>query len=64
MNEQDRKITTFTRRSALTLGGTALAAGLYPGLARAVVRIDVTQGNVQPMPIALPDFVGGTPADS
>ena len=32
--------------------------------ARAVVRIDVTQGNVQPLPIALPDFVGGTPADS
>lgn len=63
MNEQDRKI-TFTRRSALALGGTALAAGLYPGLVSAAVRIDVTQGNVQPMPIALPDFVGGTPADS
>ena len=30
----------------------------------AAVRIDVTQGNVQPLPIALPDFVGGTPADS
>ena len=31
--------------------------------ARAQSRIDVTQGNVQPMPIALPDFVGGTPDD-
>ncbi len=28
-----------------------------------MTRLDVTQGNVQPMPIALPDFVGGTPAD-
>ena len=56
---------TFTRRGALTLGaGAALAtaAGLRP--ARAAVRIDVTQGNVQPLPIALPDFVGGNAADS
>ena len=33
-------------------------AGLSPRTAAAVLRLDITQGNVQPMPIALPDFVG------
>ena len=31
--------------------------------AAAQLRLDVTQGNVQPFPIAMPDFVGGTPGD-
>jgi TolB protein len=30
--------------------------GFSPSPARAVVRLDVTQGNIQPMPIAVPDF--------
>jgi len=56
----------FTRRRVLTLGaGAALGAAggfaIHP--ARAVLRIDVTQGNVQPMPIALPDFAGGAQTD-
>jgi TolB protein len=42
-------------------GACALAAGLRR--ASAALRIDVTQGQIQPLPIALPDFVGGTPAD-
>ena len=65
MNGRNRSIATFTRRKALPLGAgaAAIAAGLSRGPRRAVVRIDVTQGNVQPLPIALPDFVGGTPAD-
>jgi len=46
----------LTRR-ALLLGATASLAGL-PRPAAAVVRIDVTQGNVQPLPIAVPDFLG------
>ena len=33
-------------------------AGLAPQRAAAVLKLDVTQGNVQPMPIAIPDFVG------
>ena len=28
------------------------------------MRLDVTQGNMQPMPIALPDFLAGTPGDA
>ena len=53
----------LTRRRVLALGtGSMLvAAGLRP--AQAVLKLDVTQGNVQPMPIALPDFLGGSPAD-
>ena len=47
------------------LAGVGVAAGALAGLrpAGAVVSIDVTQGNIKPMPIALPDFVGMAPQD-
>ncbi len=48
----------LTRRRALALGAAAGGLALSPRYAGAVVRLDVTQGNIQPMPIALPDFVG------
>src|SRR5687767_2329667 len=53
---------TFNRRTLL-FGGTA-AAGALIALRPAAgqTRVDITQGTVQPMPIALPDFVGGTGA--
>src|SRR5262249_30674507 len=55
----------LTRRSLLTTG-SALAVGLAAGVpsreAAAATRVDVTQGTVAPMPIAIPDFVGGSPA--
>jgi TolB protein len=54
----------MTRRTLLAGAAVGAAAGLQPRAARAVVSIDVTQGNIQPIPIALPDFVGGTPGDS
>ena len=40
--------------------GTAAAAlvGLAPQRAAAVLKLDVTQGNIQPVPIAIPDFIG------
>ena len=37
---------------------------LTPRSANAVLRLEITQGNVQPMPIALPDFVAGAPAEA
>jgi len=43
------------------LGAGAAAgalAGFSPQRAAAVLKLDVTQGNVQPVPIAIPDFVG------
>jgi TolB protein len=52
-------------RRALIAGAAAGAAfGLRPRRADAVVSIDVTQGNIKPIPIALPDFVGGGGNDS
>jgi TolB protein len=51
----------LSRRRALLLGAGAAAgalAGLSPRPADAVLKLDVTQGNVQPIPIALPDFTG------
>src|SRR5262249_16468029 len=53
----------LTRRHLL-LAGAGAGALLAAGPARAVVRLDVTQGNVQPMPIALPEFVPGAPAEA
>src|SRR5262249_19128892 len=50
-------------RRALLAGAAAWAATITSP-ARAALRLDVTQGNIQPMPIALPDFVGGSPSDA
>jgi TolB protein len=53
-----------TRRRVLVGAACAgaLAAG-WPRRAAAQLKLDVTQGTVQPMPIAIPDFVGGGAAD-
>jgi TolB protein len=55
----------LTRRAVL-LGtaagiGTVAALGTHP--ARAVLTLDINRGNQQPMPIALPDFLAGSPPD-
>jgi TolB protein len=54
----------FTRRRVLALGAATSASALLARSASAQLRLDVTQGNVQPVPIAIPDFVGGTPNDT
>jgi TolB protein len=55
----------LSRRGALMLGaGAAAGAVLAPSVSRAVVKLDLNQGNPQPLPIALPDFVGGAPGDA
>lgn len=60
--------TGVTRRRLLLASAAAAGAGALAGWpadqAHAVLSIDVTQGNVQPVPIAIPDFVGGSPADA
>jgi TolB protein len=48
----------------LALGAAGAAALGWPRAANAVLRLDITQGTVQPLPIALPDFVGGAGGDS
>jgi TolB protein len=52
-------------RRGLLLGVSAGAlTALAPRRAGAVLNIDINQGNVQPMPIALPDFLAGTPNEA
>ena len=54
----------LNRRTLIAGAAAGVAFGLRPRRADAVVSIDVTQGNIQPIPIALPDFVGGSPNDA
>jgi TolB protein len=53
----------MTRRRALVLGAIAGGLTLSARYARADVRVDILGGNFQPLPIAIPKFVGGAPAD-
>jgi TolB protein len=51
--------TMVSRRGLLAAaGGVAASALIVPNAARAVLKLDVTQGTVQPIPIAIPDFIG------
>jgi TolB protein len=54
----------LSRRGLLIGAGAGALAVAAPRPAAAVLQLDVTQGNVQPLPIALPDFVGGTAPDA
>jgi TolB protein len=45
------------RRLLQTAGGAAALAGLGVQPAHAVLKLDITQGTIQPLPIAIPDFV-------
>ncbi len=47
----------ITRR-ALLLGGTALAIGGLPFGARGQLRVDITRGQIEPLPIAVSPFAG------
>jgi TolB protein len=49
-------MTTSHRHLALGLLALLAVAPLDP--ARAVMELDITQGNIQPLPIAIPDFIG------
>jgi TolB protein len=54
----------LTRRHALALGAAGAACAGLGGPARAVLRFDLNQGNIQPLPIALPEFLAGGPGDA
>ncbi|HEY3640949.1 MAG TPA: Tol-Pal system protein TolB, partial [Xanthobacteraceae bacterium] len=67
MTQHNSSFGCFNRRRAILLGAGAAAAalaGLAPRPAAAVLRLDITQGNVQPIPIALPDFVATGEAET
>src|SRR6185437_500027 len=53
-----------TRRRFLIVGGSTLAAlGSQSAWAQGQGRLRIESGEFQPMPIAIPAFVPGTPAD-
>jgi TolB protein len=53
----------LSRRDVL-IGGAAGGAGLLlPSLAGAQTKLLIPQGNIAALPIAIPDFVGGSPSD-
>src|ERR1700681_4140378 len=54
---------SVTRRRALALGAAAGGLTLSARYAGAV-RIDITEGNFQPLPIAIPNFFGGADSDN
>jgi len=58
-----RPALTVTRRDALVLGAAAGGVMLSSRYASAV-RIDITEGNFQPLPIAIPNFFGGADSDN
>ncbi len=53
----------LTRRRALALGAVAGGLTLVSRHAAAVVRLDITGGNFQPLPIAIAKFVAGGEGD-
>ncbi|MFN3351440.1 Tol-Pal system beta propeller repeat protein TolB, partial [Pseudorhodoplanes sp.] len=60
MDTKTDRTSGLTRRRALLLGAGALGAASAFGLREAAsqVRLQITEGNFQPMPIAIPDFFG------
>ena len=50
-------------RRHLLIGAAGSAGLLLPSLASAQTKLQVTEGNVAPLPIAIPNFVPGSPAD-
>ena len=54
----------MTRRQTLALGAATGSLMLSARCAGAVTRLDITAGNFQPMPIAIPGFFGGTDSDN
>ncbi len=63
MTLRHRPNLVMTRRRALALGGLAGGLALAPRYAGAVVRLDITGGNFQPLPIAIAKFIGGGEGD-
>jgi TolB protein len=55
---------TLNRRALMAGAGAGALLALAPRRAGAALKLEITQGNPQPMPVALPDFVAGSPAET
>src|ERR1700680_169039 len=69
-NEPVMPVTSFSlpplplNRRDVLIGGAGAAAGLLmPSFAKAQTHLQITEGNVAPLPIAIPNFAAGSPAD-
>jgi TolB protein len=56
MNTSHSTVSGLSRRRLMMLGAAGALAGLSAQRAAAVLKLDVTQGNIQPIPIAITDF--------
>jgi TolB protein len=56
------RLNLLTRRALLRGCAVGALAG-WAAPVSAATRLDITQGTFEPMPIAVPDFVGGAPGD-
>src|SRR5215469_5358577 len=61
-SEISKPASMLTRRHALALGAAGLM--LPSRYAVAQTRLQITEGNFQPIPIAIPKFIAGTPGDT
>ena len=50
-------------RAAVPLLLALVATQVWPQPAHALIEIDITRGNIQPLPIAIPEFIGVNPGD-
>lgn len=55
---------SLTRRRALAYGACGAALTIAARSCLASVRLDITEGNFQPMPIAIPELIPGSAADA
>jgi TolB protein len=55
---------SLTRRRALAIGALGAAMTISARHAAAQLHLNITEGNFQPMPVAVPEFVGATPSDA
>ena len=54
----------FTRRRLLALSAATSVSTMLARPAAAQLRLRVDEGNIQPIPMAIPDFIAGTPGDT
>ena len=52
----DRTGFLLTRRRTLSLGALVGGLAVLPRPAKAVIRLDINEGNFRPLPIAIPEF--------
>jgi TolB protein len=57
-HSHSRTLTRLSGRGLAVVLAALLGALAAPAPARAVVELDITQGTIQPLPIAIPDFAG------